>query len=98
MTDIRCPKCGEPWDMDCIHEAIAEEVSREEIQAMNQDEYEKNYYNPKKRDFFVNGCSAFGGRCSGSAANPLIGMIYAELGDDLDGLAIEMEDMDYLFD
>jgi hypothetical protein len=21
MFDIRCPKCGEPWDNDCLHEA-----------------------------------------------------------------------------
>ena len=22
--DINCPRCGEPWDHDCLHEAAAE--------------------------------------------------------------------------
>ena len=21
MSDIKCPKCGEPWENDCLHEA-----------------------------------------------------------------------------
>ena len=26
MGDIRCSKCGEPWDAECIHEEISERV------------------------------------------------------------------------
>jgi hypothetical protein len=90
--DIKCRICGEPWDMDCIHEAIAEDISRDAVRAMSQEMYEKEFYNPKKEAFFSKGCSVLGGRCSSTKADPIVGMLYEVLGDDLDGAGAMMED------
>ncbi len=48
--DIRCPCCGEPWDMDCLHEEVEHRGAQDE-------EYEE-VYNQVKSDFFKKGCTA----------------------------------------
>jgi len=80
--DIKCHKCGEPWDMDSLHEMgewIGEELS----------------FNQARRRFYADGCTAFGtGHGTMDYAN---GSIVAELadllGDDIDGFAAMLEDL-----
>ena len=26
--DIRCPKCGEPWDVECLHEEVEDRIAQ----------------------------------------------------------------------
>lgn len=87
--DIRCPRCGEPWDFDTLHEAAAE----------NDSTYEK-----VAADFRRRGCVAlFGDACSpdpNEPVNPRTGLkaseaaatLYDLLGDDMDGAAALLED------
>ena len=82
--DIKCPICGEPWDMDELHELIPDEC--------------EDYH--KAVSLFRNkGCEAFG--CSHNktpdkqSAN-LSSMLMDVLGDDVDGIASELDDAEYL--
>lgn len=83
--DIRCPICGEPWEMDELHELIPDEC--------------EDYH--KAVSLFKNkGCEAFG--CShnettkGKYAAKLSGMLFDVLGDDVDGIASELDDAEFL--
>ena len=95
--DIKCPNCGEPWDMDSLHEEIAMDFPDKPWKVNgkhDRDLYEKKYYNPMKQRFFKDGCKALGSICSAPKPSAAIyGDIYAEFGDDLDGVAAIMEDM-----
>ncbi len=89
--DIRCPCCGEPWDMDCLHEEVEHRGAQDE-------EYEE-VYNQVKSDFFKKGCKAltvYGPAqwCNGAPEDD-IAFIYDLMGDDLDGAAAFLEDMGY---
>lgn len=76
---MRCPKCGEQWDLDSIHEEISylygDEVEELREKYKNdprrhryndpfQAEYESKYFKPMKDEFYKNGCSTFGSRCN----------------------------------
>lgn len=77
--DIKCKVCREPWDMDSLHDLVAEG------RAANFDEAREWFY----RD----GCEAFGSSHGEIAANgDAIGMLQELLGDDVDGLAALTED------
>lgn len=101
--DIRCRKCGEPWDMDTLHEEVTERFAGTDRMRAYDDSgpckdqklYEPMYHEVRD-DFYARGCEAFSfaGPCqeSGSDREALVGALYDELGDDLDGLAAEMED------
>lgn len=80
--DIRCTTCGEPWEMDTLHDLVAED------QAVD---FEDAY-----RMFVVDGCEVFGSSHSLSKASPAIAMLTDLLGDDVDGLAAELEDFEML--
>jgi hypothetical protein len=94
--DIYCPKCGEPWDIDSIHEATAELV------AENHRPYDA-IFKTLLRDFQQRGCAAIGYRCSESdtETDDSFGLTRAEassalydlLGDDIDGAASMLDDM-----
>jgi len=96
--DIPCPFCREPWDMDCIHEEIKERSWPKNIapaldKGLRHD-YEKQYEEVKK-DFILRGCVALGGhdcRDENPEKNSFLAVAYSELGFDLDGLAVELED------
>lgn len=90
--DIKCKICGEPWDADYIHESIAEDISYDAVKAMSQEMYEKEFYIPRRDDFYKRGCEAFGGVHGPNRANPAISVLYEAFGNDLDGVAAEMED------
>lgn len=82
--DIHCVKCGEPWDMDCLHDMIEE-------QGLS--------YDDARVRFFQNGCEALGwGGCErpvseGATMRAMASSAMADLlGDDVDGIAAMMED------
>lgn len=80
--DIRCPKCGEPWDHDELHE---------EAQSRGTD------YTTVMREFQSVGCEAFGcshGHVDDDAAM-LASMTYDLMGDDMDGAASMFDDAEY---
>lgn len=77
--DIKCPHCGEPWDIDTFHE-VAEEQGTS--------------FSVVRKDFYKNGCQALDtshgdmGYENGSVILALQDM----LGDDVDALAVMIED------
>jgi len=79
--DMMCPKCGEPWDNDSLHEEASES---------------HRTYKDVSRDFQVRGCEAlttFGvSHNSDTTASPVIAALYDLLGDDTDGAMSELED------
>lgn len=78
MMDIKCKKCGEPWDIDTLHD-VAEDDGRT--------------FNDVRLDFQNRGCEALGGQCNSEThAHPAIGVLYDILGDDIDGAAAMFED------
>jgi hypothetical protein len=100
--DIRCPICGEPWDIDSIHDRVAElhpgEPWLRPDGRYEQARYDK-YLRPVKQDFQTRGCVALGGSaewCQPSQRGQTASAIYDLLGDDLDGAAAMLEDADLL--
>lgn len=92
--DIKCPKCGEPWDMDTLHDEV--EHRNGGISANFRRPYEVEY-NEVAADFRKRGCQAIGGysaTCSPAKANPGIEAIYGVLGDDMDGAAALFDEFD----
>lgn len=78
MSDVACPKCGEPWDIDTFHEVAAESPF---------DSFDR------VRDSFRRaGCVALGSKCSTNVAHPAIGELLDLLGDDIDGASALLED------
>lgn len=78
--DIKCVKCGEPWDMSELHEMgdwVGEELS----------------YSDARERFYATGCEAFGSKHGDGKADAGIGVLYDLLGDDVDGAASLMEDL-----
>lgn len=86
--DIYCPvrKCGEPIDMDYLHD-VAEEQDRT--------------YSEVRSDFQTRGCEALGMTHSEHDDDAtmlraeVMSAMYDLLGDDLDGAAAMMEDFGY---
>ena len=85
--DVKCPKCGEPWDNDSLHEA----VKRRNNEAV--DPNDKATYSEVAADFRSRGCAALDATCSDNIADPRIAVAYDILGDDMDGAASIMEDL-----
>ena len=68
--DIRCVKCGEPWDMDCLHEEISYRGETGELAVpafpgttvgKAYDDYRKAYdalYRKVSGEFRAKGCEA----------------------------------------
>lgn len=99
--DIYCVVCSEPWDMDTIHDFVAERFPTEPWVVNGKHDQEKYevYYDKVKQQFFKSGCEAFDCTHSkyeyeGSKAK-IAKELYNEFGDDLDGIASIMEDMFY---
>lgn len=104
--DIRCPVCGEPWDMDCIHEEVEYRYPDKPWYnadgKYNQQIYD-TYYKPTLREFGQKGCealTAFGGTHNELSKDDnsakLSSMLFDVLGDDIDGIASELDDAEYL--
>lgn len=80
--DLYCSKCGEPWELDTMHD-VAEENDMT--------------FNKAVEYFRKKGCAALGASC-GEPANVGRAMAFAALhdlmGDDVDGIAAMLEDFD----
>ena len=103
--DVFCPKCGEPWDHDTIHDVAGEEYGVPYgTPGYDPDEYQV-HYRAKQRDFQARGCVALGGECGpastrrdpvfGLTAQEAAGALYEILGDDMDGAMAELQDMGF---
>ena len=78
--DLKCRKCGEPFDNDHFHE-IAKESHKT--------------YQEVARAFAERGCEGIALKHNeNTTADPRIGILYDLLGDDIDGVASEIEDYD----
>lgn len=101
VVDIYCKRCGEPWDMDEIHEEIS---ARLRAGALDADAPYEAHYSTVKREFFRLGCGAFtdvvgeGYVCAdtGSARAHVAAVLYDAFGHDLDGVASDLADAEYL--
>lgn len=87
-VDIYCPKCGEPIDMDYIHDVVA---------ARRSDGDDTATWSTVAADYRRRGCPAVDmSHNADTTADPVIGELYGMLGDDMDGAAAMMEDMDMM--
>lgn len=91
--DIFCTTCGEPWAVDSLHDAV--------------DEGNASDYQDARMIFFSSGCGTLFNRrpcerpeTGGPAAMRanVTAALLDVLGDDLDGLASELEDAAFMFD
>ncbi len=107
MADIYCT-CGEPWDLDSLHEHIAEQHDYDRTMGIDPPWYTNGRYDDQKysklfsaarQEFRQKGCAMFGSKCSN--AHPAKGAAFEALsemmGDDVDGAIAMMEDADHLF-
>lgn len=93
--DIRCRRCGEPWDNDTIHEEVAERAYLGE----------ETTYSEVAAEFRAKGCQAFrvftgnDQPCKRTGANnaEAAGVLADLLGDDMDGAAALLEDFEMGF-
>jgi hypothetical protein len=93
--DINCPVCGEPWDIDSLHDELTERYDGDPPRG---DAYQKEF-SELQAEFYRKGCVAFsdvvqcerpeGGSMKAMASSAL----YDILGDDIDGIASMLEDM-----
>lgn len=95
--DIRCPKCGEPWDNDTIHERVAE-LNAETVGDAGQRLVHFSY-RTVAADFRKRGCAALGTDCWNGAvdteAAEAAATLYELLGDDMDGAAAMLDDLGF---
>ena len=97
VVDIYCKRCGEPWDMDEIHDEID---YRCDGRTPDGDAYQE-LYRSVRDDFYARGCEAFtyaGVKCSGSNSTRahVAAVLYDAFGHDLDGVASDLADAEYL--
>lgn len=102
MADVYCVRCGEPWDMDTLHEEI--EYRYPDRPWEDESNYEE-YFSKINREFHEKGCQAITsyevGPClpaseSQKMRGSISSMLYEMLGDDIDGIAASLEDAEYL--
>lgn len=74
--DIRCPKCGEPWEIDSLHDEAAD----------RGEDFAKIW-----ADFCRRGCEALSTAHSPTTASPVVAEVYNFFGDDVDGAAAFLE-------
>lgn len=91
--DIYCTRCGEPWDNDSIHDRVDELRADQELVNGKVPSYKV-----VKDDFVRRGCVALGGRCNDEPDRKraeLSAALFDILGDDVDGVMVEMEDAEF---
>ena len=85
--DIYCGNCGEPWDIDTLHDVS---------------EYQGISFAEISGNFRVAGCRALDATCNaetvGSVRATVAGAMLDLLGDDIDGVAAMMEDYSYMME
>lgn len=95
--DIYCKTCGEPWDMDTLHDVVSERMLQGLLPTVThpgvlhgeeykeyRSAYEDNYHAVRK-DFYRNGCRAMTGYRSDWCGKPSSeGMAYtAQVADSM---------------
>ena len=88
MSDIRCRKCGEPWEIDTLHDVVAE---HNEIHPQDGLTFPEVY-----KSFARSGCKTITGKECGGPGNTTIDSIYDLMGDDVDGAAAMIEDAEFM--
>lgn len=80
--DIYCRKCGEPWDMDTLHDEISERIAigdlaplpERDIRKHTSPEYKRylqvydGYYRRVREEFYSKGCKALYAFTGGTAS------------------------------
>lgn len=103
--DIRCTRCGEPWDMDSLHEEAETRFvdrygsTRREMREQLAESLIPDYqpiYQEVRTDFRERGCAAlFGANCNvetiGGTRARTASVLTELAGDDIDGLASDLE-------
>lgn len=77
--DVRCKHCGEPWDIDFFHDVAEEQGTTFDV---------------IRKDFYKNGCQALDSSHGDMnyRNGEIISALQDVLGDDIDALAVEIED------
>lgn len=108
--DVYCPTCGEPWDMDCLHEETRAQMDANDYPAYGAPGYSETVYaecfREVQRDFQTTGCKAlevaYGeqNHCKPKPKTDRLDVagaaaaMYELLGDDMDGAAAMLEDFE----
>jgi hypothetical protein len=86
--DIPCPRCGELWHADVLHEIMDEAAW----------DGKHLTYSQARKLFQKNGCGAVPGeklcKTADNEKAELARMMFEVLGDDVDGIAAELADFD----
>lgn len=94
--DIRCVKCGEPWDLDSLHDQVDPKARNGQKDGFGGKLYSS--FSAARKAFYRDGCELFG--ASHGPIDPEKGAVVAALqdlaGDDIDGLASDIEDAEAL--
>jgi len=101
--DIKCKICGEPWDIDELHERIKEyypdEPWRDDTGRLMVHDYDR-FFDEARLAFSKVGCEYFGTSHNvtklSSEDSRLIGELYDLAGDDIDFAASMLEEADQL--
>ncbi len=83
--DIYCGICGEPWDMDSLHDAV--------------DEGRATSWKDARATFERKGCGLWAVKCSttpDTARAAASAVLMEVMGDDLDGVASMLDDAESL--
>jgi hypothetical protein len=99
--EIYCPKCGEPWDIDSLHDV-------EDPDYAKVDEFRGTQhfltFTEAYHLFRSKGCGeVFGTRCEppvdeeSKFRSHLSAELMSLYGDDVDGVAADLEDFEYLY-
>ena len=82
--DIRCPICGEPWEIETLHDEA---------------DWTNETFDKVRKRFYSDGCGkVFGVSCERSNDNAatLAALAHEVMGDDVDGIASMLEDAEYM--
>lgn len=99
--DLYCPVCGEPWDIDSLHD---ESERRRQGGAFAGQPYD-SVFKEVRLDFQTRGCLALDAdhsapstatdRTFGLTRQDAAAALYELLGDDIDGAASELYDLGF---
>jgi hypothetical protein len=84
VMDIYCGICGEPWNVDSLHDAVNEGRARDRKDA--------------RWKFELRGCGMWGVKCADKPDTPRAmasAALMEVMGDDLDGVASMLEDAEH---
>lgn len=107
---MRCNRCGEPWDLDSLHDEISaqhgDEIDR--LKTRLGDNYWRDprfdkayakYFDAAREAFRKQGCGYFGCKCEATleeGPRAVLDMISELNGSDVDGAECDIEDAEAL--